>query len=141
MDSPRRLSNGTQVHCAASRGEQRQKHQEGALHHGSPGNDVLPPEWCRAPAVEKSKNHPFEKNRMTTEALTTPIVKADIQALQKGDRKGSAALFEPGAKLFDDGLDLIGAFHSGKWSDFQTCFTFHLSPAGEIKRLDPGQAE
>jgi hypothetical protein len=79
------------------------------------------------------------ENPVNTNALTNPTVKAAIEALQSGDRKAWSALFEPGAKLYDDGaprslekftrdalgherftsidrvendgLDLIGAFH------------------------------
>jgi hypothetical protein len=106
---------------------------------------------------------------MITDVLTNATVKAAIEALQKGDRKAWSALFEPDATLYDDGsprplqaftddalgherftaiervenhgLDVIGAFHSDKWGDFQTYFRFQLSPAGRIKRLDIGQAE
>ena len=106
---------------------------------------------------------------MITDALTNPTVKAAIEALQKGDRKVWSALFEPGAKLYDDGaprsldkftrealgherftsidrvdnngLDLVGAFHSDQWGDFRTYFRFQLSPSGKINRLDIGQAE
>ena len=106
---------------------------------------------------------------MITDALTNPTVKAAIEALQKGDRKAWSAQFEPDAKLYDDGaprslekftrnalgherftsiervenngLDLVGAFHSDQWGDFRTYFKFQLSPSGKIKRLDIGQAE
>jgi len=105
---------------------------------------------------------------MKTDALTNPIVRAAIEALQNGNRKTWSALFEPDAELYDDGsprslkeftrdalgherftsidrvenngLDLTGAFHSDRWGDFQTYFRFQLSPAGKIKRLDIGQA-
>ncbi len=40
---------------------------------------------------------------MNTNALTNPTVKAAVEALQSGDRKAWSALFEPGAKLYDDG--------------------------------------
>ena len=104
---------------------------------------------------------------MITDALTNPTVKAAIEALQKGDRKGWSALFETDAKFYDDGsprslekftkdalgherftsiervenngLDLIGGFHSDQWGDFRTYFRFQLSPSGKIKRLDIGQ--
>src|SRR6266853_1717717 len=104
---------------------------------------------------------------MKTAALTNPIVKTAIEALQNGNRKTCSALFEPDAELYDDGsprglkeftrdalgherftsidrvenngLDLTGAFHSDR-GDFQTYFRFQLSPAGKINRLDIGQA-
>jgi hypothetical protein len=106
---------------------------------------------------------------MITDVLTNATVKAAIEALQKGDRTAWSTLFEPDAKLYDDGsprplkkfmddalgrerftsiervdnhgLDVIGAFHSDTWGDFRTYFRFQLSPAGKIKRLDIGQAE
>ena len=106
---------------------------------------------------------------VTTDALTNPIVKAAIEALQKGDRKAWLALFESDAELYDDGalrslekftrealgherftsiervekdgLELIGEFHSEQWGDFRTYFRFRMSPAGKIKRLDIGQAK
>ena len=106
---------------------------------------------------------------MITDVLTNTTVRAAIEALQKGDRKVWSALFEPDAELYDDGtprplqkftddalgherftsierienngLDVIGTFHSDTWGDFRTYFKFQLSPAGKIKRLDIGQAE
>jgi hypothetical protein len=105
---------------------------------------------------------------MDTDALTNPRVKAAIEALQKGDRKAWSVLFEPDAKLYDDGstrslekftrdalgherftsiesvenngLDLTGGFHSDQWGNFRSYFRFQLSPSGKIKRLDIGQA-
>jgi hypothetical protein len=105
---------------------------------------------------------------MNTEALTNPTVRAAIEALQKGDGRAWAALFEAHAKLFDDGsprslaaftrdalgherftsiervenqgLDITGTFHSDRWGDFRTYFKFRLSPFGKIIRLDIGQA-
>lgn len=102
------------------------------------------------------------------EKLTNPTVRAAIDALQRGDRLAWAALFESDAKLYDDGslrslerfnqdaigrerftsidrvenvgLDITGQFHSKEWGDFRTYFTFRLSPAGRIQRLDIGQA-
>ncbi len=104
-----------------------------------------------------------------TNELTNPTVRAAITALQNGDRNAWSALFEPDAKLFDDGsprdlkkftrdalgherftsiervensgLDLVGAFHSDQWGDFRTYFKFQLSASGKIKRLDIGQAK
>jgi hypothetical protein len=106
---------------------------------------------------------------MRTDKLSNPTVRAAIEALQAGDRLAWAALFEPGAKLFDDGsprslvrfneealgherfvsldkvenhgLDLTGHFHSDRWGDFRTYFRFKLSPAGKITQLDIGQAD
>jgi len=40
----------------------------------------------------------------------------------------------------NNGLDLVGRFHSDQWGDFRTYFKFQLSPTGKIKRLDIGQA-
>jgi hypothetical protein len=105
---------------------------------------------------------------MNTDKLTNPTVRAAIEALQKGDQKSWAALFEPGAQLYDDGsprslekfnqdalgherftsidridnhgLDLTGHFHSDQWGDFRTYFRFQLATDGKIKRLDIGQA-
>jgi hypothetical protein len=106
---------------------------------------------------------------MITDPLTNPTVKAAIEALQKGDRDSWSALFEPDAELYDDGsprslkeftkdalgherftsidriknngLDLVGEFHSARWGNFRTYLRFQLSPFGKIKRLDIGQAE
>ena len=106
---------------------------------------------------------------MITATLTNSTVRVAVEALQNGDRKALSALFEAGAKLYDDGsprslekftkdalghesftsiervenngLDLVGAFHSDQWGDFRTYFRFHLSPTGKIKRLDIGQAK
>jgi hypothetical protein len=104
-----------------------------------------------------------------TAALTNPTVKAAIEALQRGDQAAWTALFEPHAELTDDGsprslakftrealgherftsiervenqgLDLVGGFHSDEWGDFRTYFRFHLSPSGKIQWLEIGQAE
>jgi len=38
-----------------------------------------------------------------TDKLTNPIVKAAIEALQNGNSEAWSALFEPDAKLYDDG--------------------------------------
>jgi hypothetical protein len=100
--------------------------------------------------------------------LTNPTVKEAIDALQKGDREAWSALFEPDAKLFDDGqprsladftraalgherftsidsvtndgLKVVGNFHSDEWGAFRTYFNFQLSARGKIARLDIGQA-
>ena len=101
------------------------------------------------------------------EMLKNPIVKATIDALQAGDRTSWSAQFERDAELFDDGsprsleqftrdalgyerftsiervsedgLELIGAFHSDRWGDFKTYFRFELAASGKIIRiaLDP----
>jgi hypothetical protein len=106
---------------------------------------------------------------MKTDTLTHPIVKAAIDALQQGNAPAWLALFEGGAKLYDDGsprslekftrdalgherfisidrvenggLDLTGHFHSDQWGDFRTYFRFSLSASGKIQRLDIGQAD
>ena len=105
---------------------------------------------------------------MNTDQLSDPTVKAAIEALQKGDKEAWTALFEPGARLYDDGserslekftrealgherftsidrvendgLHLTGEFHSDQWGEFRTYFRFHLSAQGKIARLDIGQA-
>ncbi len=124
----------------------------------------------RTSSVSAFLNYPSRTDapRMTTE-LTNPTVEAAITALQNGDRDAWSALFEPDAELYDDGsprdlkkftrdalgherftsiervenngLDLVGAFHSDRWGDFRTYFKFQLSPSGKIKRLDVGQAK
>src|SRR5215813_4838774 len=119
-------------------------------------------------ALTKESRLKRERQLMITDVLTNTTVKAAIEALQMCDRKAWSALFEPDAKLYDDGsprplqqftddalgherftaiervenhgLDVIGAFHSDTWGDFRTYFRFRLSPAGKIERLDIGQA-
>jgi hypothetical protein len=111
----------------------------------------------------------MNKTAAIREVLTNPTVKAAVAALQAGDRKSWTALFEPAAKLYDDGaprsldeltrealgherftsidkvendgLDLTGDFHSDQWGNFRTYFRFQLSASGKIRRLDIGQAE
>ncbi len=75
---------------------------------------------------------------MKTDALTNPVIKAAIEALQNGDRGHER--FTSIDRVENNGLDLTGAFHSDRWGDFQTYFRFQLSPAGKINRLDIGQA-
>jgi hypothetical protein len=114
-----------------------------------------------------SSAHP--EGTFDTTKLTNPTVKAAILALQQGDGPGWTQLFEPGARLYDDGnprsleafsraalgrerftsiehvdnhgLDVIGDFHSEQWGNFRTYFRFQLSAAGKIDRLDIGQAD
>src|SRR5215831_14159945 len=106
---------------------------------------------------------------MTLDGLKNPTVRAAIDAFQKADRRAWAALFAHDAQLFDDGsprsleqftrdalrherftsidlvkqegLEVIGHFHSEQWGDFRAYFRFHLDPAGKIHRLDIGQAD
>ena len=101
--------------------------------------------------------------------LKNSTVKAAIDAFQAGDRKAWSGLFEKDAELFDDGsprslekftrealgherftsfdrvspdgLEVVGAFHSEQWGDFNTYFRFHLGSDGKIRRLDIGQVE
>jgi hypothetical protein len=105
---------------------------------------------------------------MDTDGLTNPTVRRAIEALQRGDPRAWAALFEPDAQLYDDGrprsleefnqsapgherftsidrvdnqgLDVTGQFHTEQWGDFRAYFRFQLSAAGKIRRLDIGQA-
>jgi len=109
------------------------------------------------------------RRTVITSALTNPTVKAAIEALQRGDRSGWSALFESDARLYDDGsprslekftregvgherftsidrvdddgLSVVGRFHSDQWGDFRTYFRFRLAPSGKIARLDIGQAK
>jgi hypothetical protein len=109
-----------------------------------------------------------ERTTMNTDSLSNPTVKAAIEALQRGDQAAWSALFEPGARLSDNGkprslekfsgdalgherftsidsvrgagLEVIGGFHSDTWGDFKTYFRFHLSPVGKVERLDVGRA-
>lgn len=106
---------------------------------------------------------------MKTEVLIQPTVRLAIDALQQGNPAAWLALFEEGAKLYDDGsprglegftrealgherftsidsvenggLHLTGHFHSERWGDFRTYFRFSLSASGKIRRLDIGQAD
>ena len=106
---------------------------------------------------------------MNMDLLTNPTVKAVIDALQRGDQHAWSALFDAAAELYDDGsprsleeftrdalgherftsidsvtnqgLDLVGHFHSDRWGDFRTYFRFRLSADGKVKRLDIGQAD
>jgi hypothetical protein len=112
--------------------------------------------------MRKKANRPVK-----TDQISNPTVKAAIEALQNGDPKAWRALFEPDAKLYDDGkprdlekftddavgherftsidrvvndgLDLFGEFHSDHWGDFRTYFKFQLSAEEKIKRLEIGQ--
>ncbi|MBN3797515.1 hypothetical protein [Burkholderia sp. Ac-20392] len=105
---------------------------------------------------------------MKTDTLHHPVVRRAIDALQQGDGAGWAALFAPGATLYDDGqprdlhafnrdaigserftsieraendgLDVYGQFHSDRWGTFRTYFRFHIDGEGRIARLDIGQA-
>ncbi len=110
----------------------------------------------------------LSQDRKLTDGLNNPTVKAAIDALQRDDRNAWSALFESDAALYDDGnprsldkftkdalgherftsiesvnnngLDIVGGFHSDQWGDFRTYFRFQLSSSGKIKRLDIGQA-
>jgi hypothetical protein len=106
---------------------------------------------------------------VSKEALTNPVAKAAITALEKGNLKEWLELFTREAELYDDGhatdfirfsenalgherfksidkvesngLDIYGHFHSDKWGDFKTYFKFHINAEGKIYRLDIGQAD
>ena len=110
-----------------------------------------------------------KRHGVRTEQLTNPTVRAAIDALQQGDRQAWSQLFERDARLYDDGtprsleafsrdalgrerftciervdnqgLDVVGHFHSEQWGDFRSYFRFQLPPAGKIARLDVGQAD
>lgn len=104
-----------------------------------------------------------------TEKLTNTVVKAAINALQKGKGKAWADLFVPDAIFYDDGnrrdlkifsksaigherfvsidsvanngLDIYGQFQSDQWGDFRTYFKFQVNQQGKITRLEIGQAD
>jgi len=106
---------------------------------------------------------------VNTDTLSNPTVKKAIDALQKGDSAKWFAQFAADASLYDDGnrknfrpffeealgheyfthidkvenngLDLLGRFHSDRWGNFKTYFRFHLDGEGRITRLDIGQAD
>ena len=105
---------------------------------------------------------------MNPEALTNPIVRIALQALERGDLKAWHDHFTADAELYDDGnprnfgkfsaeavghekfthidrvenngLDVYGKFHSDQWGDFDTYFKFSINKDGKIIRLDIGQA-
>lgn len=105
---------------------------------------------------------------MNTDQLKNTTVKKAIDAFQAGSKAVWFALFTADAQLFDDGnkidfkgfsdealghehfvsidriaqngLHVYGRFHSDKWGDFKAYFKFVINPAGQISRLDIGQA-
>lgn len=105
---------------------------------------------------------------MNTSAITNPVAKKAIDALQAADANAWFALFTTDAELYDDGhkmnfrkffekaigherftsidkvedngLSLYGKFHSDQWGDFKTYFKFTLNADGKIVRLEIGQA-
>jgi len=109
------------------------------------------------------------KTAVNTASLRQPVVKAAIEALQRGDRAAWEALFEPGATFYDDGaprnlanfhrdaigherftgiervsadgLEVVGPFHSDQWGSFKVYFRFTVTDKGRISRLDIGQAK
>lgn len=125
-----------------------------------------------SPAYSQKNSSAKKSNIMTAnkEKLTNPIVKAAIEALEKGDSKEWFSLFTEDAELYDDGnkqsftnfsnsafekgherftsidkvenngLDIYGHYHSDQWGDFKTYYKFHINKEGKISRLDVGQA-
>lgn len=43
-------------------------------------------------------------------------------------------------KVENNGLDIMGNFHTESWGDFKTYFKFQINAEGKINRLDIGQA-
>ena len=106
---------------------------------------------------------------MNTAAVTNPVVRSAIDALQSGDKQAWHTLFTSDAQLFDDGqprdltrfssealgherflsidrisndsLSIEGRFHSDTWGEFRTYFRFTLNDAAKITRLEIGQAK
>jgi hypothetical protein len=102
--------------------------------------------------------------------LTNPVVKAAIEALEKGDSKQWFSLFTKDAELYDDGhkqdftifsnsafgkgnehftsidkvenngLYVYGHYHSDQWGDFKTYYKFHINKEEKITKLEVGQA-
>ena len=101
--------------------------------------------------------------------ITNPVARKAIDVLQAGNKNAWFELFTADAVLFDDGnkidfkgfsesalgherftsidkvenegLSLLGKFHSDKWGDFKTYFKFHINSTGKINRLEIGQAD
>ena len=118
--------------------------------------------------TEETKQSSTKNNKMDTSKLTNETVKKAFVAWQNGDSKTFLSYFTDDAKLFDDGnsrdfskfvkdacghekftsidkvenngLDIMGNFHTESWGDFKTYFKFHINAEGKINRLDIGQA-
>ena len=77
---------------------------------------------------------------MKLDLLTSPTVKAAIDALQKGDKNAWLALFTADATMMDDWPQSRGSFSLRHMGNFRTYFRFHLTSDGKISRLNVGQA-
>lgn len=105
---------------------------------------------------------------MNTDKITNLVVKAAIDALQKGDQQTWTAMFTANAGFYDDGnkrdltafnksaigherftsIDKVenngtavyGNFHSDQWGNFKTYFKFTIDGQGKISKLEIGQA-
>jgi hypothetical protein len=100
--------------------------------------------------------------------IENPTVRKAIAALQDGDARAWLSLFVKKAVLYDhgnamtagefieksigqeyfthidktgeNGLSVLGSFHTDRWGDFQVCFQFRLNEVGKVSRLDVFQA-
>jgi hypothetical protein len=96
-----------------------------------------------------------------------PTVRKAIETLQNGETRAWLSLFVKNAVLYDhgnamtagefieksigreyftgidktedDGLSVLGNYHTQQWGDFQVCFRFRLNEAGKVSRLDVSQ--
>ena len=106
---------------------------------------------------------------MDTNKLKNTLVKAALEAWQKGDSTLWLSFFTSDATLYDDGhtrnfmkfstdaighehftsidkvedngTSIFGKFHSDTWGDFKTYFKFHINSEGKIDKLEIGQAD
>ncbi|MBV6479196.1 MAG: hypothetical protein HGGPFJEG_01957 [Ignavibacteria bacterium] len=118
--------------------------------------------------TKKETHIELSTDKMDTSKLTNSTVKKAFDAWQSGDSKTFLSYFTDDAELFDDGnqrdfqqfvkdacghekfisidkvenngLDILGQFHTESWGDFKTYFKFQLNNEGKINRLDIGQA-
>lgn len=118
----------------------------------------------------KKNNSPAQTTSMDMSAITNPVVKQAIEALQANDSKkwysyftGDAVFTDDGRtqgfksffdnafdkkekflsidKVENEGKDVYGNFYAGQWGTFRVFFKFHINDDGKINRLDIGQGK
>ncbi len=100
--------------------------------------------------------------------IENPTIRKAITALQNGDARVWLSLFAKNAILYDhgnemtargfieksigheyftridktgeDGLSVLGSFHTDQWGDFKVCFQFRLNEKGKVSRLNVVEA-